>query len=344
MRNHKATLETARLALRPVAADDVAALHHISNEPEVRRYLWDDEPVEKRTIQDLVSRSTGMFSEEGIGLFGIRRRGSESLIGFCGLVRLAGMNEPELAFEITQSAWGEGLATEASVECLRHAFVHAGLGRVIVGTDADNAASVRVIDKLGMRKTGRLNPNVPEASYYVLYRDGFLYTPGKGQGMGAEAKLRDLGLVLPEPGTTPPGLILPFSWVRVRGNRAYVSGHVPLNPDGSVAEPFGQVGVDVSEVEGYEAARLAGLAILADLKRELGDLDRVVAWLRVFGMVNSGPGFVRQPNVINGFSDLILELYGPDVGDHARSAVGMAGLPLGVPVEIEAEVEISADV
>jgi len=137
--------------------------------------------------------------------------------------------------------------------------------------------------------------------------------------------------------------VLPFSWVRVRGNRAYVSGHVPLAPDGSVAEPFGQVGVDVSEEEGYEAARLAGLAILADLRRELGDLDRVAAWLRVFGMVNSGPGFVRHPNVINGFSDLILELFGPDVGDHARSAVGMAGLPLGVPVEIEAQVEIRTD-
>jgi enamine deaminase RidA (YjgF/YER057c/UK114 family) len=136
---------------------------------------------------------------------------------------------------------------------------------------------------------------------------------------------------------------LPFSWVRVRGNRAYVSGHVPLNPDGSVAEQFGKVGVDVSEEEGYEAARLAGLSILGDLRRELGDLDRVVAWLRVFGMVNSGPGFVRQPNVVNGFSDLILELYGPDAGDHARSAVGMAELPLGVPVEIEAEVEIRTD-
>jgi enamine deaminase RidA (YjgF/YER057c/UK114 family) len=136
---------------------------------------------------------------------------------------------------------------------------------------------------------------------------------------------------------------LPFSWVRVRGDRAYVSGHIPLNPDGTVAEPFGQVGVDVSEEEGYEAARLAGLSILGDLRRALGDLDRVAAWLRVFGMVNSGPGFVRQPNVINGFSDLILELYGSDTGDHARSAVGMAELPLGVPVEIEAEVEIRTD-
>ena len=161
--------------------------------------------------------------------------------------------------------------------------------------------------------------------------------------MHVEQKLGELGLELPGPTKTPPGLVLPFSWVRVRGDRAYVSGHVPLGPDGSVAEPFGKVGAEVSEEEAYEAARLATLAVLASLKRELGDLDRVAAWLRVFGMVNSAPGFTRQPNVINGFSDLILELYGPEAGDHARSAVGLAELPLGVPVEIEAEVQIGAD-
>ena len=158
--------------------------------------------------------------------------------------------------------------------------------------------------------------------------------------MRVEAKLEELGLALPGPPKTPPGLVLPFSWVRVRGDRAYVSGHVPLNPDGSFAEPFGKVGAEVSEEEAYEAARLTALAMLGNLKRALGDLDRVAAWLRVFGMVNSAPGFDRQPNVINGFSDLILELYGPEIGDHARSAVGMAGLPLGMPVEVEAEVEV----
>ena len=158
--------------------------------------------------------------------------------------------------------------------------------------------------------------------------------------MKVEARLEELGLALPGPTKTPPGLVLPFSWVRVRGERAYVSGHVPLNPDGSFAGPVGKVGAEVSEEQGYEAARLTALAILASLKRALGDLDRVGAWLRVFGMVNTAPGFDRQPNVINGFSDLILELYGPEVGGHARSAVGMAGLPLGMPVEIEAEIEL----
>jgi enamine deaminase RidA (YjgF/YER057c/UK114 family) len=107
-----------------------------------------------------------------------------------------------------------------------------------------------------------------------------------------------------------------------------------------LAGPLGKVGADLTVDEGYRAARLVALSILASLKRELGDLERVAAWLRVFGMVNSAPGFNQQPLVINGFSDLILELYGPERGLHARSAVGMAELPFGIPVEIEAEVEI----
>ena len=158
--------------------------------------------------------------------------------------------------------------------------------------------------------------------------------------MQIEARLEELGLTLPQQLEAPPGLHLPFSWVRVRGDRAYVSGHAAMNPDGSLAGPFGQVGAEISVEEGYEAARLTALATLGSLKRALGDLDRVTAWLRVFGMVNSAPGFAQQPTVINGFSDLILEVYGPEAGDHARSAVGVAGLPLGLAVEIEAEVEV----
>ena len=159
--------------------------------------------------------------------------------------------------------------------------------------------------------------------------------------MKIEAKLEAMGLVLPEPLKAPAGVKLPFANVRVRGNRAYIAGHGPQAPDGSLAKPLGKVGAEVSEQEAYQSARLVTLAILASLKRELGDLDRVTAWLRVFGMVNSAPGFNRQPSVINGFSDLILELYGPEIGQHARSAVGMAALPFDIPVEIEAEVEIS---
>jgi enamine deaminase RidA (YjgF/YER057c/UK114 family) len=160
--------------------------------------------------------------------------------------------------------------------------------------------------------------------------------------MTIEDRLRALGLALPAPTRAPPGVALPFAWVRVVGNRAVISGHGPTSPDGTLAPPFGKVGAAVTAEQAQHAARLTALAILASLKRELGDLERVERWVRVFGMVNVAPGFDRQPAVINGFSDLILELYGPDRGQHARSAVGMAELPFGMPVEIEAEVLVRA--
>lgn len=158
--------------------------------------------------------------------------------------------------------------------------------------------------------------------------------------MRVESKLEELGLVLPEPARLPPGVQLSFAWVRVHDDRAYVSGHGPLNPDGSPAGPFGKVGAEVSPEEGYRAVRLTALSMLGSLKRELGDLDRISAGLMVHGMVNAAPDFRVTTNVINGFSDFILELYGPEAGTHARTAVGMATLPLGLPVTIAAEVGI----
>lgn len=155
-----------------------------------------------------------------------------------------------------------------------------------------------------------------------------------------EAKLLALGLTLPPPPQPPPGILLPFCFVRILGNRALISGHGPQDPDGSFAAPRGKLGREVSLEQGYIAARLVALSILGSLQRALGDLDRIAAWSRVFGMVNSAPGFNQQPNVINGFSDLILELYGPEVGAHSRSAVGLAELPFDIPVEIEGEVEL----
>ena len=156
-----------------------------------------------------------------------------------------------------------------------------------------------------------------------------------------EARLQALGLVLPPPLTPPPGVQLPFRFVRVLGRRALVAGHGPQNADGSTAAPLGKLGRELTLEQGYAAARLTALSILGSLQRELGSLDRIAAWGRVFGMVNSAPGFNRQPAVINGFSDLVLELFGPEVGAHSRSAVGMAELPFGIPVEIEAELELA---
>jgi len=155
-----------------------------------------------------------------------------------------------------------------------------------------------------------------------------------------DERVRTLGLVLSEPFRSPTGGTYPFSWVRVRGNRAYVSGHLPLQSDGTLAEPRGKIGAGLSVEQGAAAARLVGLAMLGSLQRQLGELERVSAWLRVLGMVNVAPGATQLAGVINGFSALILEVFGPERGAHSRSAVGMAELPFGVAVEIEAEVEI----
>ena len=158
--------------------------------------------------------------------------------------------------------------------------------------------------------------------------------------MRIEARLNELGLVLPEPTKTPPGVEIPFAWVRLHGDRAYLSGHGPLNPDGTPAGPFGRVDTEVSAEQAYTAARLATLAMLSTLKRSLGNLDRVAAWLVVSGMVNVAPGFAQTTNVINGCSHLLLEVFGPEVGTHARTAIGMAQLPLNLPVVVAAEVAV----
>ena len=155
-----------------------------------------------------------------------------------------------------------------------------------------------------------------------------------------EQKLEQMGLYLPPPLVVPAGLTLPFQPVIVRGNRVYISGHAPQEPDGTISKPLGKVGLDLTAEQGNEMARKVGLSILGDLKRALGDLDRVTQWLRAFGMVNVAPGFSSTTPVINGFSELILALYGPEAGAHTRSAVGMATLPMEISVEIEAEVEI----
>ena len=155
-----------------------------------------------------------------------------------------------------------------------------------------------------------------------------------------EDRLAQLGYVLPQPLKLPPGVTLPFRLVRVVGSRAIVSGHGPTTADGDIAQPLGKVGVEVTEEQGYVAARLTALAILGSLQRELGSLERIACWSRVFGMVNSAAGFHRQPAVINGFTDLIISVFGEERGAHARSAVGVAELPFRIPVEIEAEVEL----
>jgi enamine deaminase RidA (YjgF/YER057c/UK114 family) len=153
-----------------------------------------------------------------------------------------------------------------------------------------------------------------------------------------EHRLAELGLSLPAPTAAPPGVELPFALVRVSGNCAYTSGHGPM--DGADRLFEGKVGQDLTLEQGQEAARATGLAMFASLRQELGDLDRVTRWIKALGLVNCAPGFNQTPAVMNGFTNLVLDLWGPDAGRHARSAVGAAELPFDIPVEIEAIVEI----
>jgi hypothetical protein len=155
-----------------------------------------------------------------------------------------------------------------------------------------------------------------------------------------EERLAEMGLTLPAPMRVPAGFHVKWRQVRVVGNRAIIAGHGPRQQDGTFAGPGGKVGRDLTLEQGYAAARATGLAVLGDLKRELLDLDRVTAWLRVFGMVNSAPGFTAQPQVIDGFTDLMIALYGEDAALCPRAVAGMAELGLNSPVIIEGEVEI----
>ena len=149
-----------------------------------------------------------------------------------------------------------------------------------------------------------------------------------------EDKLALMGIDLP---STPPPIANYVPGVRT-GNLLYLSGLGPsARADGTT--PSGKVGADMTVEEGYEAARLTGINILARIKGELGDLDRVKRVVKLLTMVNSAPDFTEQPAVANGCSDLLAEVFG-DRGRHARSAVGVAALPNGIPVEIEAIIEV----
>jgi enamine deaminase RidA (YjgF/YER057c/UK114 family) len=151
--------------------------------------------------------------------------------------------------------------------------------------------------------------------------------------MNAEARIAELKLELP-PAPKPVATYVPVVQV---GNLVYVSGHGPLRPDKSLVT--GVVGADLTEEQGYESARVTGLAVLATLRNYLGSLDRVVRLVKVLGMVNAAPNFERHPFVINGFSDLMVEVFG-EPGKGARSAVGMGSLPGRIATEVEAIFEV----
>jgi enamine deaminase RidA (YjgF/YER057c/UK114 family) len=153
--------------------------------------------------------------------------------------------------------------------------------------------------------------------------------------MSAEARLKELGIALP----TPPTPLANYVPGVLAGNLLFLSGHGPIRSEGKPSAR-GKVGRDLTVEEGYKVAREVGINLLASARVILGSLDRVKRVVKVLGMVNSAEGLGDQPKVINGCSDLLVQVFG-DNGRHARSAVGMAELPVGIPVEIEMILEVA---
>jgi enamine deaminase RidA (YjgF/YER057c/UK114 family) len=154
-------------------------------------------------------------------------------------------------------------------------------------------------------------------------------------------RLRTLGLTLPAVPQMPPGVVTAFSWVRVHSDRVLVSGHGPQNSDGSPAGPFGRVPDEVSLEQAQQSARLAALSVIASVEDAVGDLDAVDAWLSVTGFVQAEPGYARTTAVLNSFSEVVLDVFGASVGAHARTAIGVAALPLNLPVVVAAELHLA---
>lgn len=153
-------------------------------------------------------------------------------------------------------------------------------------------------------------------------------------------RLGERGLVLPRPWQLPPGVEIPAVLVRTAGTHVYVSGHVPTDDDGSIAKPRGKVDTQVDLETAQRAAVRVVLSILASLEDAVGDLGRIRQWGRLYCMVNAADGFDRFPAVFNPASQLLRDLFGDEIGLHSRVAIGVAGLPWNVPVEIEAELEL----
>ena len=158
--------------------------------------------------------------------------------------------------------------------------------------------------------------------------------PAKGDVMDPDAKLKELGITLPTPGAPIANYVNAVQ----TGNLLFLAGKGPTGPDGK--DIVGRLGKDMTVEQGYQAARSVAINHLAVLKKELGDLKRVKRIVKVLGMVNSDPAFTQQPAVVNGYSDLLVAVFG-ERGKHARSAVGMATLPNGIAVEVEMIVEIA---
>jgi ribosomal-protein-alanine N-acetyltransferase len=171
-------IETDRLHLRPFAATDVEALHRLWNDPEMRRFLWDDAAVTREQTAAQIELSRASFSDHGYGSWLLFARAHPTVVGFSGLRRFGEPPEVEVLYGIDSLQWGFGLATEAAAAVLRYAFETLALERVFAGADAPNAASFRVMEKLGMRFLRRVIEGDSEVAYYVVSRSAFRIPEG----------------------------------------------------------------------------------------------------------------------------------------------------------------------
>lgn len=165
-------LRTPRLLLRPVEPTDERVLHAHWNDPEVRRHLWDDEAVSRATVEAVIRRSQELFSTSGYGLWAVRVPGDPRPVGVCGLRPVEATPLVEIVYSLDPRHWGRGLATEAARAVLRYGF-SLGLDRIAGGADPPNAASVRVLERLGMRHFDDLPVDGRPVPYYAVTRDDF---------------------------------------------------------------------------------------------------------------------------------------------------------------------------
>lgn len=166
-------IETARLRLRPLIPDDLDAVHRLWTEPEVRKYLWDDEIISRETVAGLISGSAGCFEERGFELWTVVHKEDGGLIGFCGFWRFEDGSDFELVYGISPAYWGKGFATETGYVAIRHGFEVAGMDYIPASADTPNTASLRVMQKIGMRREKREIHEGRDTTYYGIFRENF---------------------------------------------------------------------------------------------------------------------------------------------------------------------------
>jgi ribosomal-protein-alanine N-acetyltransferase len=183
-------IETERLRMRPFSQEHLDKLSRIYNEPGVRKFLWDDEPVSPEMTRETIDASIESFANEGFGLWVLIDKRRDEVIGFCGLRHALHTTGIELLYAMTTERWGGGFTTEAARACLRHAFEQTNLNRIIAAANIENIASYKVLEKAGMKHDGRGRFNNEELFYYAISRED--YEPdGSAYRLREEASSQD---------------------------------------------------------------------------------------------------------------------------------------------------------